>query len=82
MEIVYDCDIGDTVVCDWCNMEFTNSVATGGGVVGSEAVCPYCWGMVLKNADGVKRCPRTMTFKEFVMKERNGNNRITIAVEN
>ena len=35
-------DIGRTVICDFCNEDFTNSDALGGFIFQSKAVCPNC----------------------------------------
>ena len=34
--------VGDIVVCDVCNQDFTDSDATGGFLFGSYAYCPAC----------------------------------------
>lgn len=33
---------GDTVLCDLCNEDYTNSDEKGGFLFGSKAVCPKC----------------------------------------
>lgn len=35
-------DIGDDVVCDYCNGDYTESEETGGILIGSYAICPVC----------------------------------------
>jgi hypothetical protein len=68
MEVIFD---GDDygVFCDWCNLDFSYSSMFGGGIIHGEAVCPYCWHMAYKHArEQGKACPRTMTFKEFILK--------------
>lgn len=35
-------DIGDTVICDICNDDYTDSKESGGFVFGSYAYCPKC----------------------------------------
>ena len=37
---VIDIDPGDTVLCDLCNKDWTNSEVPGGFLFGSYAVCP------------------------------------------
>lgn len=39
---VINVDPGDTVLCDLCNKDYTNSNAIGGMLFGSKAVCPDC----------------------------------------
>jgi|GEM_PF-1971124 len=34
--------VGDVVVCDVCNADYTESQATGGFIFGSYAYCPRC----------------------------------------
>ena len=78
-------DIGNTVLCDQCNKDFSNSDAKGGFIFGSHAVCPDCEEEFMK---GVKqyheesyiraKCPKDMSFKEFILKDRNGDNTIKI----
>ncbi len=70
-------DIGDSVLCDYCNKDYSESDLEGGALVGSYAVCPECIakGSRIK-AD--RMCPEGMTFKEFVLQVRNGNDFIAI----
>ncbi len=35
-------EIGDMVLCDLCNADWTNESQTGGMLVQSKAVCPAC----------------------------------------
>jgi hypothetical protein len=35
-------EIGDTVLCDMCNRDFTDSDEPGGFVFSSNGVCPVC----------------------------------------
>lgn len=69
---IWQCDIGDTVVCDYCNRDYTESEATGGLIVGSYAVCPKCErNSLLKDADYVSKPGET--FKDFVLRVREHN---------
>ena len=76
-------EIGDSVVCDCCNADYTDSDEEGGVLVGTYAVCPRCTPKALKAAekyhepvDGM--CPEGMRFKDWVLKLRGGNNTIRI----
>ena len=78
-------EIGDTVLCDLCNTDYTDSDESGGLIVGSNAVCPRCEGRIRENLrkHGEEReikaeCPEGMSFKAFVLTYRNGNNAIRI----
>lgn len=35
-------DIDDTVVCDYCDEDYTESADHGGFIFGSKAICPKC----------------------------------------
>ncbi len=69
-------DPGDTVLCDYCNKEFTDSKAIGGLLFGSKAACPECAGRI---EDGAKRygeeqyirarCPEGMAFADWVRED-------------
>lgn len=73
-------DIGDMVLCDYCNADYTESEACGGGIVDSYAVCPQCIRKVYRKGETPDViCPEGMTFKEFVLTLRNGDNSIVIA---
>lgn len=79
-------EIGDTVFCDVCDKDYTNNdSATGGFIFGSKAYCPKCAEEKLPAIKGYGEehyikvyCPEGMSFKEFVLKIRNGNNQIKI----
>lgn len=70
-------DIGDTVVCDWCNADYTDSPESGGVLVGSYAVCPQCEGRVAPDEVDV-RCPTGVPFRDWVLDLRGGDNTIRI----
>lgn len=76
-------DIGEEVVCDICNECYTDSDEVGGVMIGSYAYCPKC------EAEGIANCKKfheeqyigkhakpNETFKEFVLRVRNGDNTI------
>ncbi len=79
-------EIGDTVFCDSCDEDYTNNdSATGGFIFGSKAYCPKCAEEKLPAIKGYDeerhikaRCPAGMSFREFVLKIRDGNNQIKI----
>ncbi len=74
--------IGDEVVCDFCNDDYTESEEKGGFLIGSYAVCPNCAKKYEKDYPVVDdRCGEDETFKQFVMRIRNGNNSIFVGEE-
>lgn len=74
---IYTGDFGDTVICDFCNDDFTNSLRGGGALIGSWAICPSCADKP-ENRSVSRRNPVGVPFKDFVLKLRNGNNKIII----
>ena len=75
MELIHEENLGNMVICDYCNEDYTYSDEEGGILFGSKAVCPRCAPNTLRNAekfgelDLVKaRCPKGMSFKNFVIK--------------
>ncbi len=81
-------DMGDQVLCDWCGKDYTNSDAKGGFMFGFKATCPSCAPKM--EADAKKydeehyiraRCPADLTFREWVLRLRNGDNRIIVTSE-
>lgn len=78
-------DIGDSVVCDDCSTEFRGSDATGGLLVQSKAICPVCapkWLTSLAEYDEMHllraRCPSALSFHDWVMHLRGGDNSIKV----
>jgi hypothetical protein len=78
-------DVWNSVWCDICNEDYTNSDERGGFLLQSKAVCPKCQDRV--HADVVrygeeqyirKWCPPDMSFKEWCLELRSGNNTIKI----
>jgi hypothetical protein len=66
---LWSIDIGDTVVCDFCNDDYTESHKAGGLIVEGYAICPECERPdMLKDADYVSRPGET--FKDFVIRTR------------
>lgn len=80
-------DMGDTVLCDICNEDYTESDEPGLGAflfVG-KAVCPHCAGRVMTTIRqyGEQKmisevCPPGITFKQWVLDLRGGDNTINI----
>lgn len=78
-------DIGDTVVCDLCNMDYTSSMNEGGFIFVSKAVCPLCASRVEREARAngeehfiKERARPHEPFRELVLRVRGGNNTVTI----
>jgi hypothetical protein len=72
-------DIGDTVLCDFCNDDYTDSEEEGGILVGSYAVCPQCAPTIDDTGDEpIIRCPAGMRFRAWVLRLRGGRNTIEI----
>lgn len=72
-------DIGDTIMCVFCNADYSENNESGGGLVGDYAVCPDCLEKVYLDGhmpDLV--CPKGVTFKEFVLRIRDSRNFIAI----
>lgn len=69
--------VGDIVVCDFCNEDFTDYAWEGGMIFESKAVCPPCTDRMMP--DIIKfheqrhikaMCPDGTTFADFVRKYR------------
>jgi hypothetical protein len=78
-------DIGDTVVCDLCNEDFTSSTETGGFLFSSKGVCPHCAPKFEESARKYReekyirnRARKGETFKDFILRIRGGNNTVRI----
>jgi hypothetical protein len=81
-------DIGDTVICDFCGKDYTDSDAVGGMLFSSNGVCPDCIpgfeGKVKKYHEEQyirARAKPDETFKHFVLRIRGGNNKVIIDKE-
>ena len=59
-------DPGNTVLCDFCNDDFTDSDETGGCLVGSYGVCPKCTKGITHINDISRYCPLDVKFKDFI----------------
>ena len=72
-------DIGETVLCDLCNDDYTNSDAQGGMLLGSYAICPRCAPQIEDTGDeSLIQCPADMRFRDWVLRLRGGRNTIEI----
>jgi hypothetical protein len=67
-------NLGYTVLCDYCNTDFTDSSEQGGLMFGSKAVCPRCAPKLEEDAKRYnethfirERCPEGVSFKDFVI---------------
>jgi hypothetical protein len=87
-EKIFEIDIGDSVVCDFCNADYTNSDKEGGFVIDGYGVCPDCAPDHLKTVKECNeenhishRCPAGVSFKRFILAVRDGDNTIGISVE-
>jgi len=77
-------DIGDSVICDICGEDYTNSTLSGGWLFGSSAYCPLCaTPEALEKIRGYNEekylksfCPIHLSFKDWVLELRGGNNQI------
>ena len=77
-------DIGETVLCDLCNADYTDSEAEGGILMGTYAICPTCAAEIIRDAERtgetIVRCPAQTRFKDWVLQFRGGRNTIEITV--
>ena len=81
-------DAGETVICDWCGKDYTDppeSEKCGGLLFGSKACCPECAPRVAiaakeHNEENYIKgtCPIGVTFKNWVLKLRGGDNTIKL----
>lgn len=72
--------VGEIVVCDFCNADFTASDESGGFVFQSKAVCPRCAPEMLPKIEAYHedhliraRCPEGTSFADFVREFRGPN---------
>lgn len=78
-------DLGDEVICDLCNGDYTGSNECGGVLMGGYAICPRCVREKnidlnsLEDTDMV--CPDDVYFWRFVLWTRNGDNTIKFITE-
>lgn len=67
---------GNTVLCDICNTDYTDSKETGGILFGSYAVCPKCAPKMELDAKKyneekyiASRCPENKSFADWVRED-------------
>lgn len=82
-------DIGNTVRCDFCGDDYTDSDAVGGILFGSKAVCPDCAARlmpdIVKYNEGhfIRDTAREgETFAAFCLRLRDGDNTVLIRDDN
>lgn len=63
MEHYTSIPVGDIVLCDSCNADYTDSEETGGILFHGSAYCPKCAGRFPKSHD---RCPDGKSFADWV----------------
>jgi hypothetical protein len=78
-------NMGDTVLCDLCNDDYTGSIESGGAIVGSYGVCPKCWPGYKAGLEKYREthairalCPDVQSFADFVREYRGGDGIVTI----
>ena len=86
LENVIDC--GEQVICDICDSDYSNSDERGGFLFSSYAYCPKC---AKEGLERIKEygetqyikayCPDSMSFKDFILDIRNGDNTIKFYTE-
>lgn len=86
MQVIRVIDIGNSVVCDGCGNDYTESDESGGILFGSSAYCPGCAPGIEESARKYSEeenigavCPPGVSFREWVLAIRDGNNTITIS---
>lgn len=77
--------IGDNVVCDDCNVDYTGRPDQGGIVFGSRGICPACTPQWLESAKKydeekfiVARCPPGQSYWRFICDFRGPDSAITV----
>lgn len=78
-------DLGDSVVCDDCSTDYEGSLACGGLLFQSRAICPLCapkWEAAAIQYGEQRfirgRCPPGVTFHAWVMGLRGGDNTVRV----
>jgi len=62
--------VGDEVVCDLCNKDYTLIGVTGEFILGSYAYCPMCAVRYKTTAKKMIHCPSWESFADFVRRVR------------
>lgn len=79
-------DIGNTVMCDKCGEDYSNSDESGGFLFGSYAYCPKC---AKEEIEGIREyreeghirayCPDGKSFRDWILGDiRKGDNTIKV----
>ena len=78
-------DLGNMVVCDSCEQDYTKSKESGGMIFGSRAICPVCFPRWLENAtrfheeNWIKaRCKEGESFGDFVRRYRGPHAKVSM----
>lgn len=78
-------DIGNTVLCDFCDEDYSFSSEKGGIIFQSKGVCPKCCPDFLVNVrkygeeEFIRAKPKPdESFRDFILRIRDGNNKVTI----
>jgi len=78
-------DVGNIVVCDVCDGDYTDSEECGGVLFGTYSYCPKCERELMPRICGTSEQANIRgkarpgeSFKNFVMRIRDGNNTIQI----
>jgi predicted amidophosphoribosyltransferase len=61
-------DVGNDVICDICNADYTDSEELGGILIGTYAICPECAKRFKEKPDDMPKSGET--FCEFVRRIR------------
>lgn len=76
LEPVIRVEPGDTVLCDYCNEDYTKSSTSGGLLFQSKAACPSCAPRIQREAEGHgetnfirARCPEGKSFADWVRED-------------
>lgn len=79
-------DIGNRVICDFCDTDYTDRNDLGGVLFESKAVCPECVPGLLESCAKYNeerfirdRAGDGESFRDFVLRIRNGNNLISVS---
>lgn len=70
-------DAGQTVLCDLCNADYSESEEKGGFLFQSKGVCPKCAPRFLKSIQSYNEekyikghCPKNTSFKDWILSMR------------
>lgn len=82
--VVQTLDVGNQVLCDFCNVDYTDSDEIGGVLLGSKAACPKCEPGIRQGAREHNEehllvyAPEGMMFRVWVLQLRGGDNTIRV----